>query len=89
MRHSPRKVGGVVEGECISLFHYGRSGMRVCKFDAHISCWHTSCSVFNCCSGSVFVCPLHPNPSGFFMRRRAMGFCLSLIQIWALSKRRS
>jgi hypothetical protein len=29
-------LGGVVGRVCISLFHYGRSGMRAFKFGAHV-----------------------------------------------------
>jgi hypothetical protein len=61
--------------------------MRVCKFDKNRRCGHSSCSLFDCSSGNVFCCPLHRNPFGFFVGRRAVRSCFSLIQIWALKRK--
>lgn len=44
--------------------------MRYCVYYPSKRCYRSSCSVFDRRSGNVFVCPFHPNPSGFFLRRR-------------------
>lgn len=46
--------------------------MKICKYDSNKRCYHSSCSLFDCASGSVSVCPLHPNGYGFFMRRKVV-----------------
>jgi len=44
--------------------------MKVCEFFSDKLCYHSSCSIFDFVSGNVFVCPPHPNPSGFALRRK-------------------
>lgn len=78
----------MLEGDCFSLFHCVRwSDTKKRKYRPEKRCYSSTCSVFDCSSGSISACPVHPNPRGFFMCRRAVRSCLSLIQIWALRKK--
>ena len=42
----------------------------MCKYRPDSRCYHLCCSLFDCCSGDVGVCPLHLNPFGFMMPRK-------------------
>lgn len=42
--------------------------MNVCEYHQQKRCFHATCDLIDF-MGNVSVCPLHPNPSGFLMRR--------------------
>lgn len=46
--------------------------MKVCIYYPSRRCSIKSCSIFNCASGNVECCVVHPNPMGFFMRPKVV-----------------
>jgi hypothetical protein len=46
------------------------------------------CDVFECSTGNVSACPFHGHVNGRDTPRKVGGSSLSLIQIWALGKRK-
>jgi hypothetical protein len=45
---------------------------KMCRYYPAKRCYHDSCSVFDCASGLVTVCGLHPYPSGFFAHKKVV-----------------
>jgi len=43
--------------------------VKMCKFNPSKRCYHSSCDFIDA-MGNVGICPLVPNPSGFFMRKK-------------------
>jgi hypothetical protein len=66
-------------GACLNLVH-------LCPWDLH-RCYVSSCGSIDS-FGVVVVCRRHGNPQGYHLPRKAGGSSLSIIQIWALSKRK-
>lgn len=52
--------------------------VKMCPWHPDRRCYRSGCSVFDCASGSVFVCFLHGHPNGFFERRKVLHFCRPL-----------
>jgi hypothetical protein len=46
--------------------------MKVCKYHPDKLCYRSSCDLIDD-MGNVSVCFLHPNPDGFFMRKKLSG----------------
>lgn len=46
--------------------------VKLCRYDSSKRCYHLTCSLFDCASGCVSVCPLHPYPSGLLMRKKVV-----------------
>jgi hypothetical protein len=45
--------------------------LKYCFYSPFKRCFHSSCSFLDR-YGNVKLCPLHPNPSGRFMRRKVV-----------------
>ena len=60
--------------------------VRLCPWDLH-RCYQICCGSVNS-SGEVVVCRRHGNPQGYHLPRMAIRSNLSLIQLWALSRKR-
>ena len=43
--------------------------MKVCRYHPDKRCFYSSCDFIDS-AGNVRVCRHHPNPSGYFMRKR-------------------
>jgi hypothetical protein len=43
--------------------------MKFCKYRLGRRCFRSCCSVFDCSTGDVGVCPLHGDPSGLLTPR--------------------
>lgn len=54
--------------------------MKACRYFPERRCFRESCSIYDCKSGLVFVCPLHPNKSGFFTPKKVRSdLCVSVL----------
>lgn len=65
---------------------FGELILRLCLWSGR-RC-SSSCDRFECSTGNVSLCKFHGHAGGRDTPRRSGGSCLSLIQIWALSKRK-
>ena len=59
--------------------------VHLCPWDLH-RCYQICCGSVNS-SGVVVVCGRHRNPSGYCLPKMAVRSSLSLIQLWALSRK--
>jgi hypothetical protein len=62
--------------------------MKLCPWHIGRRCYVSSCSLFYLSSGDVGCCPAHGNPDGYFMPKKVVGSHLSIIQIWASSRKK-
>lgn len=51
--------------------------MRMCRYHVDKRCYHSSCSLIDE-FGNVSACSLHPNPEGFFRRRKVVTVRVSI-----------
>jgi len=60
---------------------------KPCKFHPERRCFHESCGYVDG-SGLVVVCPLKPNPDGFFVARKVKPAHSSIFDVWVSSRKR-
>lgn len=61
--------------------------VHLCCWDGR-RCYALHCDTFQCATGEVELCVFHGHASGRDTPRKSVGRCLSLLDIWALAKRR-